>query len=65
MKMQCGTIRLCHPRESVDPAGPRRAGAGWASLGRGANAANLERRVASWILAFARMTCDGAFRRIA
>jgi hypothetical protein len=47
----------CHPRESGDPAvGHRRAGAGWVASRERREAANLDGCVASWILAFARMT---------
>ncbi len=52
MAAECGTVRLCHPRESGDPAvGPRRAGAGLAT-----DAANASAVVMLWILAFARIT---------
>jgi hypothetical protein len=52
MATECRTVRLCHPRESGDPAvRPRRAGAGW-----GAAVANPVVVVMLWILAFARMT---------
>src|SRR5271163_3680332 len=48
---------ICHPRESGDPAvGPERAGARCGTVRERCSAANPSRRVASWILAFARMT---------
>jgi hypothetical protein len=47
----------CHPRESEDPAvGHRRAGADWGTSRQRRDAANPDVCVASWILAFARMT---------
>jgi hypothetical protein len=51
----------CHPRESGDPVvGPRRAGAKRETLRQRRDPANPDARVASWILAFARMTTGGS-----